>query len=360
MSQSDPPKPPADQDLTSSLNEFARARGDEREELPADVGVLRNMVRDEQAKRRKAEAMHEIILGAAREVLEELWIPGGVTPYHPQPSSQIVEAQLLHLSDLQIGKVTEDYNIEVFGERMEQLFKTTVDLCELHRKGRPVNELFISMNGDLVEGEGVFPGQPWVSQVGVFRQAVLGAEILATQIARVSPNYEKIRIVVTGGNHGKGYAMKSFAASSNWDLVLGELVKHQMCGLKNVEVEVVDNWYRVTEVNGVKIMQTHGDVIRSGGDTPFTAIVKRVSRWRDSIPEGFDVLLIGHFHNFAELAWNGAKVFMNGSPESSNDFAQSYMGMASEPMQTVMFLHPNLKVTARYPVYLDRKESYAA
>jgi predicted phosphodiesterase len=310
------------------------------------------MLRQEQARRQKAEAMHEVLLGAARDVLEPLRISGAVTSYRGKKvlGRGVKEAQLLHLSDLQIGKETATYDIEVFERRMDELFDTTVDLLKLHRKSRPVDELFIAMNGDLVEGEEIFPAQAWETQLPVLRQAVIGAEILAADVARISSNYKRIRVCVTSGNHGR--MSKTANSKSSWDLALGEIFKHMVSEIKNVSVEICQDWYHVTKVNGVLVMQTHGHTVRSGGDTPCTAIVKRISRWRDSITEGFDVLLMGHFHNYAELEWNGAKFFLNGSPESSNDYAQSYMGMASNPMQTVLFLHPEKKVTARYPIYL--------
>jgi predicted phosphodiesterase len=141
--------------------------------------------------------------------------------------------------------------------------------------------------------------------------------------------------------------------------VLGELLKHQLSAVPNVTVEVCYDWYRVIRVANTGFMVTHGDKIRSGGDTPFTAIAKRVSRWRESIPGDWSVLILGHFHNYANFLWNGVEVFINGSPESHNDYAASWMGMASEPLQVTMFVHPKRGITARYPIFLAREAEAA-
>jgi predicted phosphodiesterase len=140
---------------------------------------------------------------------------------------------------------------------------------------------------------------------------------------------------------------------------MGELMKHQLSGIANVDVEVCYEWCKVIKVQNTGFMVTHGDKIRSGGDTPFTAIAKRVGRWRESVPGGWSVLVLGHFHNYANFLWNGVEVFVNGSPESSNEFAQSYMGMASEPLQVVMFVHPKRGISGRYPIYLSREKEAA-
>lgn len=343
-------KPKAKDDLRAELDAFTA-----KPQEPADVALLRKMLEEERRRTRKLESVHKIVVDAAREILEPLRIPTVVRPLKlksPKKGGADAESQVLHLSDLQIGKTTATYSVERFEIEMEDLFTTTVELAEIMRSHHPVDELVIAANGDLVEGEQIFPGQAWVSQAPVIRQAARGAQILATKIAAIAPHYPKIRIKVTRGNHGRGG--KEWCELSNWDLVLGEFLRLLLADLPNVEVDVCEGWYESTEVKGKILMQTHGDRIRSGGDTPFTAILKRGTNWIASIPGSFDVLVIGHFHNYAEFLWHQRSIFVNGSPESSNDYAESYMGMSSRPLQGVFFLHRRRGVTYRTPVYLGR------
>jgi predicted phosphodiesterase len=380
----------------AAQSENLAAEAEKADTEPAEVAALRRLVTDLRKQLSHAKAAHEIMVDAAREIVEPLRVPRVVKPFERKRKyNHEAEAQVLHLSDMQIGKVTPTYNIERFSVEMDDLFETCVELADIFRSDHPVDELLIAMNGDLVEGEDIFPGQPWVSQVGSFKQAVYGSEILADDIARVAHHWPRIRIVGTRGNHGR--SGKNWCEVSNWDLALVKMLELHLRNVKNVSVEVCEDWYAVTEVKGKRVMQTHGDRIRSGGDTPFTAVSKRTSNWRNSIPvealseealarlvaevasaiqEGhsgkatrlleaavrkpFDVLLIGHFHNYAAFQWHGGWVLMNGSPESSNDYALSYMGQASNPMQSVFFVHPRRGVTYQTPVYLGRGLEKAA
>src|SRR5262245_33375069 len=156
--------------------------GPKVEELPVDVTVLRKMLREERRKRQDAEAMHQVLLGAAREILEPLAVPPNVKPLKVSKGKRRAESQFLHLSDLQIGKVTATYSIEQFESEMTDTFATAVELAQIMRADHPVEELVIALNGDLVEGEQIFPGQTWVSQVPVIHQAFRGAQILAAKI----------------------------------------------------------------------------------------------------------------------------------------------------------------------------------
>lgn len=312
--------------------------------------LLRQALAEERGRKERLKALQEVFRSVAEKVLEPLRVTGNVTPYKvPARASKNEEVQVLHLSDLQIGLVEDNYNLSVFEAMMDQAFRKVLSLCEIQRRDHPVHDLVIALNGDLVEGEGIYPGQAWKLEDNLLTQVTRGAQILAAKIARLSPHYRKISITVTRGNHGRSF--REASEETNWDLVLGELLAVLLSKIENVRVQIVREWYASYEILGWKVMQTHGDRIRSGGDFPFTAILKRANLWKGSI--GWNILLIGHFHSYAEFSFQRDVVFVNGTTVPKSDYALSYMGMIGRPCQGMFFVDREHGVTARLPIYLS-------
>lgn len=321
------------------------------EELPADVELLRSEVTRLSKNLRREQAKTEVLLQAARETLSPLRVSGIVKPYSADKGDRRKQETLVAvISDTQVGKVTESYNFDIFQARINRYFERLLRLTELQRSHHPVHDLVVICDGDLVEGEGIFAGQAWEVQAGALEQATRFAQVVSTAILKISSHYRSVSVHVIGGNHGR--TGKDWNPKSNFDLIAGELLKHLCATVQNVSVEVCYEWFKLVEVANTRILVTHGDKIRSGGDTPVTAIVKRISRWRDSIKPEWQVLILGHFHNYVNLHWNGAELFVNGSTEDGNEYARGYLGMASDPLQVCFFVHPDKGVTARYPIKL--------
>jgi hypothetical protein len=338
-----------------TLDDFARERAGEDETLPTEVRALRALVLKYKKQALKQRAIvNEVVRDVALEAVEPLRLSSRiVVPRRAKKGKSEPESQHALLSDLQCGKLTLTYSMDKLAERLELYFDKVLYLAEIARTHHPVDELVIHLNGDLVEGEQIFPHQPMEIEAGVLSQALFGADITAREITRIAPHYPSTRVIITPGNHGR--AGKEFDPETNWDLVWGHFVKHMLQHIPNVHVEVCHNWYTVVRVKGWGYLQAHGDGINTWMNVPWYGITQRIMRWLDSVDEPWDYVLLGHFHNFANFVWNYTEVLMNGTPESGNDFALKKMGMSGRPMQVTWFTHPGVGMTSRYPVWLDKR-----
>lgn len=337
--------------LKQALEEKADA-ANAVDEIPADVSLLRSELARLNKKLQREQAKTDVLLQAAREILEPLKISGTVKPYSETQKkySTKPETQLVLVSDTQVGKTTSTYGFDVFSRRMRYYFDRVAHLAELHRSHHPVHDLVVFANGDLVEGERIFKTQEWELEASAIEQATRFAQVISTELLRVANHYRKITVYVTAGNHGRtGW---EWNPKSNWDLVGGELLKHMVSEAANVVVDVCYEWYKIVNVAGTKFLVTHGDRIRSGGRTPHTAIAYRAMGWAQSMEEDWDVLILGHFHTRTDMDWGMKEIIVNPSSESSNEYARGYLGATSKPTQLCVFVHPDHGVAGRYPIRL--------
>ncbi len=115
-------------------------------------------------------------------------------------------------------------------------------------------------------------------------------------------------------------------------------------------------WYKIMEIGNYKALLIHGDQIRGHSGFPWYGLGKKVNGWgsgglgRDS---DFQDVHMGHWHQLARIPLNQRAVWVNGSTESYNTYAQESLAAQSEPMQWLLFVSPeDGRVTASYGVDL--------
>src|SRR5262249_14987097 len=81
------------------------------------------------------------------------------------------EAALVHLTDLQYGKHTDSYSMEVCESRVMRFAEKIERITSIQRADHPVNDCHVMLGGDMVEGRGnIFPGQVHEIEAGLFAQ----------------------------------------------------------------------------------------------------------------------------------------------------------------------------------------------
>lgn len=94
--------------------------------------------------------------------------------------------------------------------------------------------------------------------------------------------------------------------------------------------------------------------VRYRGRIMPTGNSKKVHSWASGgIPESFDDLMMGHYHQLCLAPMNKRTVWANGTTESTNTFASEMLAAQSDPSQWLLFCDPEAgKITASYAVRL--------
>lgn len=338
-------------------------QGEESEQVEFLRGENRRLSRELQKLRTRQEGLYEATFEAVGQAVRTL-----KRPKVPKPATDrrkgTPEVACAILGDWQLGKTTPDYNATVCAERIAKYAAKVKALTDIQRADHPVRECRVWLIGDLIEGELIFPGQEHELDVDFFGQVLVeGPEILEGFLVEMEAHFDKVTVAWCLGNHGRvgGRASKTMLPRNNGDRMLYYTVK-QLMERTGSRVEWLHcpreytKFYMLDQVGDTRVMLVHGDQIRGQMGIPYYGYRNAVQGWATGAldpGETFDVMVAGHYHTRAVLTYNQRPVYMNGSTESMNVYAQETMKARSRPEQTLLFIHPKHGISAEYPVWLD-------
>lgn len=270
------------------------------------------------------------------------------------------EVAVAVFGDWQLGKVTPDYNSEVLASRIDLYTDKMLEIVDIQRAHHPVTDLHVWFLGDIVEGEEIFPGQSFLIDSGLYRQVgVNGPEIISRFLTRALEHFERIHITGVIGNHGSvgGRNRRQYDPETNMDRLLYRIVNLIFDKEDRISFDIPDgrgekHFYAVDTIGNYSTLLVHGDQLPhpSSVRSMYTSIMG----WKDgAIPERFDDVFIGHYHQQFKLTLGSTILRVSGSPESYNTYAQEKYFSMSRPCQHLMFVHPDRGVTSEYSIWLD-------
>ncbi len=270
------------------------------------------------------------------------------------------EVAVALLSDLQTGKITPDFNSEVCHDRVIRYAEKIVKITNIQRQDHPVNECVVPLLGDAVEGVDIFPGQQWLLDSTLYRQIFETTPTIITDFLQILlANFETVRVEAVQGNHGRIGRKGVFGPEDNSDRMVYRLVAMLLRGEDRLEFNMSDPvgeraWYKVMQIGNYSAMLIHGDQIRGHSGFPWYGLGKKVNSWASGgVPETFDDLMMGHYHQLAAVPLNKRMVWANGAIESTNTFAAENLAAQSDPSQWLLFVQPDEGVvTGSYAVRL--------
>jgi hypothetical protein len=261
-------------------------------------------------------------------------------------------ALVLSWNDWQLYKSDGD-GIAGTVDRLVDGFDATVDRKrELGRLKRPVSELVIVGNGDIVEGCDIFPNQAWQLQ-GDLRDQVNAARRLIVQGVRtLAPHFDRVTVLAVGGNHGENRrGGKAVNRHDNLDAAVFEQAAEVIGANEDAYGHVRfliprEDLAATVKVQGHILGVTHGHLARQSGGTEgkLRAWYDRMAGDKQPIGQA-DVLLSAHYHHLRVADWGGcawvqAPAIDGGSPH----FTDSYGG-ASRPGLLTFAMYPDRRMT---------------
>jgi hypothetical protein len=273
-------------------------------------------------------------------------------------------AACLHISDGHHGAVQEVDEVEGFGmfspdiSRARQIgvARDFLEWVELHRRGYSIPEARVICTGDMVSGDihdelrvtNAFPAPV---------QSVEAAQILADQVALLSPRFSRVIVdVITLDNHGRMTRKPQCKEGglNNWMYVVSRLAEVLLRGHKNVQVNTWAMPQKVISVCGRRYLLCHGHEVSGWMGFPYYGIERKASREAMKRMNGpdvtkFDKIIMGHWHAPMEHP-----VFWIGGSVSGTDAYDHQAGRSAKPQQVSWLVHPTWGEFDRTCWQLDR------
>ncbi len=330
---------------------------------PAKAALNRALRQLDQLKKTRAE-LSQAVYRAAADCFSALELEPVAPPATRETADGGEEVAVSWLGDLQLGKVTPTYNSRVCEKRVGLLADKVRKLTDVQRSDHPVRECHVWMLGDMIEGMTIFPGQQWLVDSSLYRQIALdGPRILGNYLRALLSDFDKVHVAAVIGNHGRLGNRGEYDPESNGDRMLYRITQQLLSSEKRLTWNIPDgmgerHWYAIDKI-GRKYsgMLFHGDQFGGKFNASLTrvAVQRKVNGWKGgAIPEKFNRVAFGHWHQLYEDNANGTPVSCNGSTECTNTFAQEALASKSAPFQRLHYVHlESGHETAEYKVRLS-------
>ena len=315
-------------------------------------------------KDKKADLIEAVYQGA-RDGMSTLTLPKIYKSTIPNKKTKDTEICVPLLSDIQLAKRTPDYDSKIAEKRVIEYANRIVKLTKIQRQSHNVNKCVVLALGDIVEGELIFPGQSHLIDSSLYRQVTVdGPRILYAFFTTLLQEFDEVECYWVIGNHGAlgGRSRRDYNPETNADRMLGKILDTMFANEKRIKFHIPEgvdqHWYTVADLGvKAKFFCFHGDNIRGSMGLPFYGYNKKILGWKalasQGLMENFTHAVCGHYHTPTSLYINDVRVWVNGSTESYNSYAQEQLASMGRPSQFCLFVKPSKGVTAEYLVNLE-------
>lgn len=239
------------------------------------------------------------------------------------------EVHTILLTDLHIGSKGKNCDTPTTIRRLTEIFCKGME--EAARRSSKRVRLEIDVGGDAIHGEGIYPNQPWESDLPINKQLEEACTVIGVLARLARKYYPEVVVNFVPGNHGRT-AHQNDQVFSNWDLTLGMLVREHLRKEAGVTVNVAQDFYMVRERLGHRFFLVHG---HQGQSYPrFTSLVPR---WKMN-PEigGFEVVEHGHYHNWSIHVVQGIPIVASGTLQTGGSYGLANFGHPEDRLMVMI------------------------
>jgi len=330
-----------------------------------DAPMLRAQVKALQSQLLSdARVEREIMKAASARVTVPDWVSLPPSKPHETAGVPTLFASDWHWSEVvrpaEIGGVNE-YNLKIAHERARTFVTVAIDLLRNHIKGGKYPGIVLILGGDMMSGD-IHEELQQTNEIETMPAMLNLLGVLTWCIESLQAEFGKVFIPCVTGNHGRT-SRKPRAKRrnhTNYDWLLYQLLAARFDSNKNITFlipEGADAYYKVYQT---RYLLTHGDQFR-GGDGMIGALgpISRGDKKKRSrnvqTDRSFDVMLLGHWHQYIHLG----RFIVNGTLKGYDEYADQN-NFDVEPAQQAMWItHPTRGITFRMPIFVDRAKQEA-
>ena len=134
----------------------------------------------------KERTDRDIVTDILKEIVPKIdFTPKPLPERKPKNNKEIV---VLNLNDVHIGR----YPRELLQKKADYLVSSALEIVEIQRGKATIDELVINMVGDIVDGDGIFPNQPYEQKFHLMDQMFsVGLPVISGMINELSNHFKK-------------------------------------------------------------------------------------------------------------------------------------------------------------------------
>lgn len=328
--------------------------------LTEEVKTLKSALKEEQKQRVKDNRIAELL---------EKYLPKPSSPPKwlspKRPKKKDVAIATAFLSDTHFDEVVfpeqinyiNGYNREIASNRLKLFFENTVRISRDHIAGIEIEGLVLAMGGDMVSGN-IHEELKSTNDAPIMDTVIYWVDQLTAGIEMLAGEFGKVFIPCVTGNHGRNSKKvpAKNRARDNFDWLIYKLVEKHFRTDKRVTFQVAEGTEARWTVYGTKYQMSHGDQFRGGNGiagvmSPIMLGDHRKRQREQATDTPYDILLLGHFHQYKDLG----KVIINGSLKGYDEYAASCNFGYEPPRQAFWLTDPRYGKTITAPIHVYKE-----
>jgi len=261
--------------------------------------------------------------------------------YNPEGKKMTVEALF---SDLQIGKLSGNYNSAIARQRVIEYGEALVQKVNQHvHSGYDVELIKLVVLGDVIESDKKHPNSARACDMGTAEQMKEATEILVDLIGKLVHTGIPVHVVMVTGNHDwDGHGINSFMPGQehlSWPMYNAvKMVSEAMYG-DAVMFDIPRGAFHLDSIYGSKVLYEHGVGVAASQ----AGLEKRRDQRAQQLGSHINLYRMGDKHSICRF--NNDRLVVNGAFFGNDTVGgeySSFLGYSNEPSQ-IVFCHVERK-----------------
>lgn len=278
--------------------------------------------------------------------------PSWPMPYVPKPiNGRKLTIELL-FSDLQIGKLMDNYDSQIALRRVDEWIRVAMMRIEGYKtQGYQIEKIILAVLGDVIESDKKHENSGRGCDIGTAEQMRMSIDILYNKvIKRLALVGSPIDVVMVTGNHDHdGHGLSMFMPGRehlSWPLYNAVQMLTEAAGI-NAEFFIPEGSHHIHSVYGANILYEHGVGVATSEAAMKAHVAKRINQ----VKEYIHLFRMGDKHNICRF--NNDRFTVNGAFFGDDRIGSDFSGIKGydgEPAQ-VMFAYVERDNNRRTPIF---------
>lgn len=348
-----------------------RSSGNREGPIDAEQLILEDRLRKEIKLQRKqiqhlTEQVHELdhiksIIHDTKRLMPTNPKPIWLTK--ERPSKRFTGIPMLFISDVhfdeyvdgsQINNVNQ-YNRKIAVKRIKNTFIRTNKILLNYLDNPKYEGIVVALGGDMLSGN-IHEELRRSNEAPITKSIFDLTELLAECLSGMADLFGKVHVPCVVGNHGrldKKPPMKN-KVHDNYEWLVYQFLAKELKNDKRITFQIPDGPDAIFNIYDITFLLTHGDQFKGGSGisgihTPLALGRHRKQAKQQAIKDAFDVMMVGHFHQYIHMN----NLIVNGSIKGYDEFANIYNFPYEPAQQALCIVNPVLGITFRTPVLCD-------
>lgn len=345
--------------------------------MPGPLDEIAAATEAESAAIREARSLKAILKGRDEELAElrkmlevttsidqaKLRPPRWLTPTRKATGHGIVCVTLTdtHFDEIVRPEEMFDYNAYDRGiaeKRLRRWADKTITLARDHISGMEWEGLTVFVGGDIFSGT-IHDELTETNADTLYGSVVHWLELVEAALLELADHFGRVHVAVTVGNHGRRTKKPraKLRVRDNIEWLFWRVMERTLRPDKRFTWTIPEAMDTFVSVYSTRYQLTHGDQFRGGTGisgvlTPLMLGSHRKTRKAMAMGQPYEVLVLGHFHQYLTLPG----VIMGGTLKGYDEYASSINVIPAPPSQAFWVTDPKWGVSIQAPLHVgDRK-----